>query len=145
MFWLLPGLSVGIISLYSCLTQAFIKGKIGVIFKITEHFTDTIKDGKFGCHGYVALFATNCTQQWYNKCWCSTKAPAHALLWTVYLAYLVFLLRLTEHTLCLEQFYGSLFQPLYTSTWTNLYVSYSGQSSRWSESAIYWPMRARAI
>ena len=30
----------------------------------------------------------------------------------------------------------SLFQPLYTCTWTNLRVTYSGQTHRWSESII---------
>ena len=42
---------------------------------------------------------------------------------------LVFLLRLIKHTLCFEQLYGCLFQPLYTCTWTNLSVTYSRQSS----------------
>jgi hypothetical protein len=46
---------------------------------------------------------------------------------------LVFLSKLVEHTLCLEQLQGCLFQPLYTSPRTNLRVTYSGQTRGWSE------------
>ena len=43
---------------------------------------------------------------------------------------------LVEHTLCLDQEYGWLFQPLYTCTWTNPRVNYSGQTCGWSESTL---------
>ena len=49
---------------------------------------------------------------------------------------LVFLSRLVEHTLCLEQLYGCLFQPLYACTWTNLRLTYSGQTCGWSENNL---------
>ena len=49
---------------------------------------------------------------------------------------LVFLSRLVEHTLCLEQLHGCLIQPLYICTRTNLRVTYSGQSRGWSESTL---------
>jgi hypothetical protein len=42
-----------------------------------------------------------------------------------------FSLGLEEQTLCLEQLYSYLFQPLYTCTRTNLQVTYSGQIRRW--------------
>ena len=41
-----------------------------------------------------------------------------------------------EHTLCLEQLYDCLFQPLYTCTRTNLRVTYFGQTGGWSESSL---------
>ena len=40
------------------------------------------------------------------------------------------------HTLCLEQLHNCLFQPLYTCARTNLRVTYSGQTRRWSESTL---------
>ena len=43
---------------------------------------------------------------------------------------------LVEHTLCLDQEYGWLFQPLYTCTRTNSRVNYSGQTCGWSESTL---------
>jgi hypothetical protein len=49
---------------------------------------------------------------------------------------LVFVSRLVEHTLCLEQIYNCLLQPLYTCTWTNLWVTFSGQTRGWSESTL---------
>ena len=48
-----------------------------------------------------------------------------------------FSLRLWEHTLCLEQLYSYLFQPLYTCTQTNLQLTYSGQIHGWSKSKIW--------
>ena len=50
---------------------------------------------------------------------------------------LFFLSRLLEHTLCLEQLYSCLIQPLYTYTQTNLRVTYSGQTRGWSESTLF--------
>ena len=41
------------------------------------------------------------------------------------------------HTLCLEQLYGCLFPPLYPCTWTNLRVSYSGQTRGCSECTLF--------
>ena len=36
----------------------------------------------------------------------------------------------------MEQLYGCLFQPLYACTWTNLRVTYSGQTRGWSENTL---------
>jgi hypothetical protein len=57
---------------------------------------------------------------------------------------LVFLSRLVEHTLCLEQLHSCLIKPLYICTWTNLRVTYSGQSRGWSESTLILTNHSRA-
>ena len=61
------------------------------------------------------------------------KVSWHFLIQAILTRATAFLLRLREHTLCLEQSYRCLFQPLYTCTQTNLRMSYSGQIWGWSE------------
>ena len=91
-------------------------------------------------------------KQWkyHNKSVLVKNHGAHTLLGTVihlfvaasvqlYFGWsltLVFLLRLLEHTLCLEQLYSCLIQPLYNCTQTNLRMTYTGQIGGWSESTL---------
>ena len=59
---------------------------------------------------------------------------------------LAFLSRHMEHTLCLEQLYSCLFQPLCSCTSTNMWLIYSQQTCRWSESTQWEPSnRTRLI
>jgi hypothetical protein len=50
---------------------------------------------------------------------------------------LLFFLILVEHPFCLEQLLCCLFEPLYACTWTNLQVTFSGQTHRWSDSTLF--------
>ena len=70
--------------------------------------------------------------------------PAYIQLYLGWSFSLVFLSRLVEHTLCLEQLLGCLFQPLYTCSQTNLRVIYSGQTRGWSESTLILTNERRA-
>ena len=52
---------------------------------------------------------------------------------------------LVEHSLCLDQEYGWLFQPLYICTETNMRVNYSGQTCGWSEGTLILTNGTQAI